>query len=75
MYIRSFIVFLFCLELELERYKFVVQVVIGELRGEGVKYDTSNMSNMHNDGISFITEWAVGVSGILTQTTTHRTTS
>ena len=25
------------LELELERYKFVVQVVIGELRGEGVK--------------------------------------
>lgn len=28
---------LFYLELELERYKFVVQVVIGELRGEGVK--------------------------------------
>ncbi len=25
------------LELELERYKFMVQVVIGELRGEGVK--------------------------------------
>lgn len=24
-------------ELELDRYKFVVQVVIGELRGEGVK--------------------------------------
>lgn len=27
----------YLLELELERYKFVVQVVIGELRGEGVK--------------------------------------
>lgn len=25
------------IELELDRYKFVVQVVIGELRGEGVK--------------------------------------
>lgn len=33
---NSFIYF-FASELELERYKFIVQVVIGEQRGEGVK--------------------------------------
>jgi hypothetical protein len=35
--INCFLVILLFLELELERYKFIVQVVIGELRGEGVK--------------------------------------
>jgi len=29
--------FFFCLALEYDRYKFIVQVVIGEQRGEGVK--------------------------------------
>ena len=29
--------FVFIAELELDRYKFIVQVVIGEQRGEGVK--------------------------------------
>jgi len=27
-----------CIEMGYERYKFIVQVIIGEQRGEGVKY-------------------------------------
>ena len=49
------------IELQLDRYKYVVQVVIGEQRGEGVRYIITNkvtsllqgQINLHRDDLVY----------------------
>ncbi|TPX65346.1 hypothetical protein CcCBS67573_g08157 [Chytriomyces confervae] len=50
--------------LELSRYKFVVNVVIGEMRGEGVRFEFhARVSALSNSRFLDRSEWDAGVYG------------